>query len=57
MQASVECLGYVMDRDGLHAIPAKVKAIVRTPQPRDVTELHSFLGLVNYYGKFISYPH
>ena len=55
MQASVEYLGYIVDKDGLHATPAKVEAIVHAPRPRDVTELRSFLGLVNYYGKFISH--
>ena len=55
MQASVEYLGYIVDKDGLHATPAKVEAIVCAPRPRDVTELSSFLGLVNYYGKFISH--
>ncbi|KAG6928696.1 hypothetical protein G0U57_007605, partial [Chelydra serpentina] len=39
---------------GLHQAPAKVKAIVEAPPPQNVIQLHSFLGLLNYYGKFIS---
>ena len=53
MQSSVEYLGYNVDKDGLHATPAKVDAILRAPEPNNVQQLRSFLGLVNYYGKFI----
>ena len=53
LQPSVEYLGYVIDAEGLHATPAKVSAIVGAPEPKNVQELRSFLGLVNYYGKFI----
>ena len=53
MQPSVEYLGYIVDKDGLHATPAKIEAIVNARKPRNVQELRSFLGLVNYYGKFI----
>ena len=53
MQPSVECLGYLIDAEGLHTTPEKVAAIVNAPEPKNTTELRSFLGLVNYYGKFI----
>ena len=56
MQSSVEYLGYIVDKDGLHATPSKVEAIVNAPAPEEVQELRSFLGLVNYYGKFIHPP-
>ena len=50
---SVEYLGHVIDQDGLHPSKEKVRAIQEAPQPKNVTELKSFLGLLNYYGKFI----
>ena len=53
LQPSVRYLGYLIDKDGLHATPEKVKAILQKPVPRNVKTLRSFLGLVNYYGKFI----
>ena len=53
MLPSVECLGHVIDLVGLHPTQAKVKAIQEAPTPKNVAELHSFLGLINYYGKFL----
>ena len=53
MQPSVEYLGYLVDAEGLHATPQKVDAIVHAPRPKNTQELRSFLGLANYYGKFI----
>ncbi|XP_039623944.1 uncharacterized mitochondrial protein AtMg00860-like [Polypterus senegalus] len=50
---SVEYLGHVIDSDGLHIAPSKVKAIVDAPSPSNVSQLRSFLGLMNYYGRFI----
>ena len=50
---SVEYLGYTVDSEGLHVTPSKKEAIVNAPQPQNVTELTAYLGLVNYYGKFI----
>ena len=53
MAPSVEYLGRIIDSAGLHLIMAKVKAFTQAPAPRNVTELRSFLGLINYYGKFL----
>ena len=53
MQQSVEYLGYKIDSVGLHATQDKVEAIASAPQPKDIRQLRPFLGLVNYYGKFV----
>ena len=50
---SVEFLGYKISREGLHATQDKIKAIVDAPEPINIQQLRSFLGLVHYYGKFI----
>ena len=50
---AVAYLGHVISAEGLRTSDVKVKAIVDAPAPRNVTELRSFLGLVNYYGKFL----
>ena len=54
LQSSVEYLGHNIDSEGLHALPSKIEAITQAPTPRNVQEFRSFLGLLNYYGKFIS---
>lgn len=53
MAESVEYLGYKIYSQGLHALDDKVAAIKNAPAPTNVTELRSFLGLLNYYAKFI----
>ncbi|XP_070381275.1 uncharacterized protein [Dermacentor albipictus] len=50
---SVEYLGYVIDKHGLHPAPEKVEAIVRAPAPSDTRELQSYLGLLNFYRRFL----
>ncbi len=51
---SIEYMGYVIDDEGLHPLPEKVRAIEEAPTPRNVTELKSFLGLLSsYYLKFL----
>lgn len=53
LQKSVKYLGFIIDRTGLHPDPDKLDAITNAPRPEDVTKLKSFLGMLNYYGKFI----
>ena len=49
----LEYLGYWINAEGVHTAPSKLQAIQQAPAPRNVTELRAFLGLLNYYGKFI----
>ena len=53
MQESVEYLGFRIDSKGLHATTDKLKAISEAPQPTNIQELRAFLGLLNYYGRFV----
>ena len=50
---SIFYLGYKIDAEGLHPLPDKVEAITKAATPTSTTELKAFLGLLNYYGKFI----
>ncbi|XP_062714013.1 uncharacterized protein K02A2.6-like [Aedes albopictus] len=53
----VKYIGHIVDQNGIRTDPEKVSAIVKMPPPRNVTELRSFLGAVNYYAKFINEMH
>ncbi|XP_051962904.1 uncharacterized protein K02A2.6-like [Xyrauchen texanus] len=52
-KTSLEYLGHVIDASGLHKSPDKLRAIAETPAPVNVNQLRSFLGLVNYYARFV----
>lgn len=51
--SSVECLGYVVDRDGLRTHPNKVAAIAALRAPSSAAEVRSFLGMLGFYERFI----
>ncbi len=51
--AEVEYLGHQIGQNGIRPLSHKVTAIVNAPTPTNLPELRSFLGLLNYYGKFI----
>ena len=53
LQKSVDFLGHQIDAEGIHPLDSKVEAILHAPTPKNLQELRSFLGLLNYYGKFI----
>ena len=50
---SVQFLGHVVSGNGVHVDPSKIETSVNWPQPRDVSELRSFLGLGDYFKRFI----
>ena len=53
MVPSVEFLRYHVDREGQHPTDEKIAAIKGAPSPKNVAELCSYLGLLNYCGNFI----
>ena len=50
---AVEYLGHKISVHGLQPTDFKVQLIKNAPVPMDVSQLKSFLGLVNYYCKFL----
>ncbi|KAG1959630.1 hypothetical protein F2P79_005884 [Pimephales promelas] len=53
MEKEVTFLGHKVDETGLHPVPEKVTALQNAPAPKNVTELKAYLGLLNYYNKFL----
>ncbi|XP_060786568.1 LOW QUALITY PROTEIN: uncharacterized protein K02A2.6-like [Neoarius graeffei] len=53
LRNEVEYLGHIINAEGLHPVQSKVTAIEDAPQPTNVTELKAYLGLLNYYNKFL----
>ena len=52
-QSGLEFLGHWIDKNGIHPLPQKMDAVMQAKSPTNVTELKSYLGLLNYYGKFL----
>ena len=50
---TVKYLGYKVSAKGLQPTADKIEAVQSAPPPQDVSQIKSFIGLVNYYGKFL----
>lgn len=52
---SLKLLGQNVSRLGVSTIEQKIEAIMKTPPPKDVPSLRSFLGMMNFYANFIPF--
>ena len=53
IKRSITFLGHIVSDKGLQADPKKIEAMVNLPEPSNIQELRSVLGLFNWYRKFI----
>ena len=44
---------YVVSKEGLKPIPGNLEAVRNVEPPSNVTQLRSFLGMVNYYNMYL----
>ncbi|XP_016722682.1 uncharacterized mitochondrial protein AtMg00860-like [Gossypium hirsutum] len=52
--SEVVFLGHVVFAEGIRVDPKKIEPIVQWKTPRNVFEVHSFLGLAGYYRRFVN---
>nr|GFC80892.1 transposon Ty3-G Gag-Pol polyprotein [Tanacetum cinerariifolium] len=49
----VQFLGHMIDSQGIHMDPAKIKSVKDWASPKSPTGIYQFLGLAGYYRRFI----
>lgn len=53
LQSSVDYLGHRIDAHGIHPTDKHIAAIKQMPAPTNVRDLRAFLGVINYYQRFV----
>ena len=53
LKEKLHYLGHIVSREGVAPDDRKIQSILEYPEPRNIKELQSFLGLASYYRKFI----
>lgn len=53
LETEVKYLGHILSDNRISPNPAKLEAILKAPAPESLPQLQSYLGLLNYYGRFI----
>ena len=54
-QTEIQYLGHIVNAQGIRPDPKKVSAVQSWPVPQNVHDVRSFLGLCNYFRKFIDH--
>ena len=52
-ESSIKFLGHLCNTHGIKPLPAKVEAIKKVKPPTTIKELQPFLGMINYYRRFV----
>ena len=52
-QDRITYCGHEIDREGLWKSNDKIEAVINTPRPHDTTSLRAYLGVLNYYHRFL----
>lgn len=52
-KSEIDYVGYTITSDGIRPSESKVQAILDAPPPQNVNQLQAYLGLLNYYHRFL----
>lgn len=52
-ETEISYLGHIISNGAIKPNEEKLSALAKAPEPKNLMELQSFLGLLNYYSKFI----
>jgi len=52
-EEEIAYLGHIINHEGTHTDPTKIKAVAAYPVPTSITEARAFMGLASYYRRFI----
>ena len=53
LSKEIQYLGHILSTKGICPLPSKMQAIQKMHPPTTPTQVHTFLGLIGYYRKFI----
>jgi hypothetical protein len=53
LRKEVLYLGHIINENGISPDPTKLECIKNYPKPKNVKDIKSFLGLLNYYRRFV----
>lgn len=53
LRSQIKFLGHRVDRDGIHTLDDKVRAVTNFPTPSNADQIRSFIGLAGFYRQFI----
>lgn len=53
LKSEVNYLGHIIDEHGTRPLPAKIDSILQTETPRDKSKVRSYLGLLNFYRRYL----
>ncbi|XP_055614730.1 uncharacterized protein LOC129761053 [Uranotaenia lowii] len=56
-QTAIKYLGHIIDNKGIRPDPERLQAIASISATTNVSELRSFLGAINFYGRFFRNIH
>ncbi|EFP01211.1 hypothetical protein CRE_24401 [Caenorhabditis remanei] len=53
LMEEIKFLGFIINKQGRRPDPEKVRHIKNMPEPTNVSQVKSFLGLIQFYGQFV----